>query len=59
VGPARMIVESLTPIPVIREQYRHLSDVTDCADDVRSLGVTLSAQYRFPLVMEPNSRKDD
>ena len=27
VGPARMIVESLTPRPGIREQYRHKTDL--------------------------------
>jgi hypothetical protein len=43
----------------VKSAFGHLSDVTDCADDVRSSEVTLSAQYRFPPITEPNSRKDD
>ena len=30
-GPARMIVESLTPRPGIREQYRHKADIRTVA----------------------------
>jgi hypothetical protein len=35
-GPARMILESLTPRPGIREQYRRKADVPD--DGVREKG---------------------
>src|SRR6516165_5238095 len=35
VGPARMIAESLTPKPGIREQYRHKADIPRCLLDVR------------------------
>src|SRR4051794_17773749 len=38
VGPARMIVESLTARPGIREQYRHFSDLTGRTDEVRLWG---------------------
>jgi hypothetical protein len=42
-----------TPANVLRLQLSlplgHLSDVIDCADDVRSSEVTLSAQYRFAI----------
>ena len=34
-GPARMIVESLTPRPGIREQYRHVASIS-AAHEVRS-----------------------
>ena len=34
VGPARMIVESLTPRPGIREQYRHETDLPGRPPDV-------------------------
>src|SRR6476620_4870321 len=35
VGPARISLESLTPRPGIREQYRHFSDMAGSADNVR------------------------
>src|SRR5262249_30322945 len=38
VGPARMIAESLTPKPGIREQYRHEADMSNQARDVRFRG---------------------
>jgi hypothetical protein len=38
VGPARISLESLTPSPGIREQYRHLTGMTSHADDVGSWG---------------------
>src|SRR5437868_1343588 len=38
VGPARMIVESLTARPGIREQYRHLGDIKGSPTNVRCWG---------------------
>src|SRR5260370_28684307 len=38
VGPARMIAESLTPKPGIREQYRHKADIPGCLLFVRFRG---------------------
>src|SRR5580692_10617713 len=40
VGPARISLESLTPRPGIREQYRHETDLPGRPGDVRSQGYT-------------------
>src|SRR5258705_7625125 len=44
VGPARMILESLTPRPGIREQNRHVSDMPTALSDVRFWRKTGSSQ---------------
>src|SRR6185436_5863351 len=47
VGPARISLESLTPRPGIREQYRHLGDMRSHSEYVWSLGWTGSG---WPMV---------
>jgi hypothetical protein len=47
VGPARMIVESLTPRPGIREHYRHKADLSTPSIDVRFGGKRTYAEAGF------------
>jgi hypothetical protein len=52
VGPARMIAESLTPKPGIREQYRHKADIPACLLFVRFRGVKrTSASDCLPIAI--------
>ena len=55
VGPARMIVESLTARPGIREQYRHLADIEERSANV-CFGLLSSrgASHRQELGFDPN-----
>src|SRR5262249_5950698 len=56
VGPARMIVESLTPRSGIREQYRHIPDLANCREDFRLRAESRSSQSQPTRPLGANSR---
>ena len=58
-GPARMFAESLTPRPGIREQNRHISEVTNEASGFR-LGEQsgLNANVAETAAYDPNQTSD-
>src|SRR5262249_17710977 len=60
VGPARMIVESLTPRSGIREQYRHFSDLASRPEEFRLLVLSGSTHFHPQHVcVVPDSDIDD
>src|SRR6516162_6956354 len=54
VGPARMIAESLTPKPGIREQYRHKAGLAAALSHVCFLGLSgLKCELMGPPLLTP------
>src|ERR1700745_2137745 len=63
VGPARMIAESLTPKPRIREQNRHKADIPECLLFVRFRGegghqsaIALPSRFRAASTARASTR---